>query len=177
MEVADTLERPEVFAALIKGGPWDLAWYEPGKERGTYVILRVRGLRYYLYSGEQAEKVWAQLQESAPGIIPHEITEGEIILDFPMVQGKVFGGEFANLLRGRYCWLVEAEQELSPKQFPGAEKFPKAKTYVLGFYTSPDRQTFSFTMGVGITAYRYHHRGSTSSTDLELVEFVKGAPK
>ena len=34
MEVIDTLERPNVFAALIKGGPWDLAWYEPGKARG-----------------------------------------------------------------------------------------------------------------------------------------------
>jgi len=41
MEVVDTLERDRCFVALIKGGPWDLAWYEPGKARGDYMILRV----------------------------------------------------------------------------------------------------------------------------------------
>ena len=109
MEVIDTLERNEdVFAALIKGGPWDLAWYQSGKERGDYMILRVGKYLYYLYSGEEALELWEKLQASDSGRLP-DLGNQEAFLDFPLATGKVFGciGEdyINRLSSGRHCWL------------------------------------------------------------------------
>lgn len=173
MEVVATLERPNVFAALIKGGPWDLAWYEPGKARGDYVILRVGKFRYYQYSGERALELWSKLKESDPRFIPSSIEDGELILDFPLADGKVFGGDFSGFLRSRYCWVVEGE---SGKTFPGAEKFPGSVQYTLTYRTSPDHQFLGFATGVGIVSYAYGHHGTLSETELQLIEFGKAPP-
>lgn len=168
MEVVDTLGRPNLFAALIKGGPWDLAWYEPGKARGDYLILRVGDLRYYQYSGKAALELWAKLQASDERFIPSDIEEGELMLDFPLVTGKVFGGDLSGLIRSRYCWVVEGE---SGKSFPGAEKFPDSLVYSLTYRTSPDHQFLDFATGVGIVAYSYGHHGSLAETSLQLIDF------
>ncbi len=177
MEVVDTLERPHVFAALIKGGPWDLAWYKPGKPRGDYVILRVGEFLYYQYAGENAQKLWAKLQESDPRFIPSDIEEGELILDFPLAAGKVFGGEFSGLIRSRYCWVVEGENTLNAKRFPGAKKFPNSVEYHLTYRTNPDHQFLDFVTGVGIVSYTYGHHGTLSETDLQIIEFGKAQPR
>ena len=168
MEVVDTLERPNVFAALIKGGPWDLAWYEPGKARGDYLILRVGDLRFYQYSGKQAQELWAKLQQSDARFIPSDLEEGELILDFPLAGGKAFGGDFSGIMRSRYCWVVEGE---SGKSFPGAEKFPDSVEYNLTYRTNPDHQFLDFATGVGIVSYTYGHHGTLAETTLQLIEF------
>lgn len=41
MEVIETINREQVTAAIVKGFPEDLAWYEEGKERGDYLIIQV----------------------------------------------------------------------------------------------------------------------------------------
>jgi len=177
MEVVDTLERPGVYAALIKGSPWDLAWYKPGKARGDYVILRVGEFRYYQYSGEAALELWGELRGLDPRFIPSGIKEGELILDFPLAPNKAFGGDFSALLRKRYCWVVEGESPLDKTRFRGAEKFPEAIEYSLTYRTNPDHQFLNFATGVGIVSYVYGHHGTLSETDLELIEFGKaGTP-
>jgi len=173
MEVIDTLERPNVYAALIKGGPWDLAWYKPGKSRGDYVILRVGGFRYYQYSGEVARELWKTLQESDPQLIPSGIVEGEIMLDFPMAAGKAFGGDFSGILRSRYCWVVEGVSPLKKQNFKRNGKLTDSIEYSLSYRTNPDHQMLGFTTGVGIVSYVYNHHGTLSATDLQLIEFGK----
>lgn len=176
MEVVDTLERPNLFAALIKGGPWDLAWYRPGKPRGDYVILRVGKLRYYQYGSETALKLWKQLQASDTHSYPSDIEEGELILDFPLAPGKVFGGDFSAYLRSRYCWVVDGEIPLNAKRFSGAEKFPKSVEYSLSFRTNPDHVMLDFATGVGITGYVYGHHGTLSKAEFALVATGKAQP-
>lgn len=61
MEVVDTASGENSFAALITGMPMDLAWYEPNRSRGDYLILRVGSSSYYLYSGKKALAAWAIL--------------------------------------------------------------------------------------------------------------------
>ena len=174
MEVVDTLERPHVFAALIKGGPWDLAWYKPGKARGDYLILRIGDLRYYQYSGTKAQEVWDKLRVSDARYVPSDIEEGELMLDFPLAEGKVFGGDFSGYIRSRYCWVVEGERKLDPKCFPGAKRFPKSIVYTLTYRTNPDHQFMDFATGVGIVSFTYGHHGTLAATDIKLIDFRKG---
>src|SRR5690349_974584 len=51
--VADSVQKGEISAALLKGGPWDLAWYEPNVKPQEHLIVRM-GATYYLLHDEVA---------------------------------------------------------------------------------------------------------------------------
>lgn len=94
------------------------------------------------------------------------------MLDCPLVQGKVFGGDFLNRVRGtRYCWFVENERPFDTKPFPNATALKHPHEFSCVFRTSPDHSIMNFVPGLGITGYLYKHHGTLSETDLKLVEF------
>jgi len=170
MEVVDTIISDHLFAALIKGAPFDLAWYKPGEERGDYLIVRVGTAAYYLFSGEKAKVAWAKIEERDLA----DLDKGsELLIDAPLVEGKVYGGDFLNLAEGRYCWLVEGEREFNPKRFPAAGKIDNPRDFTLAYRTSPDHQILDFVPGLGIVGFQYVHHGTLSETDLGLIEFGK----
>jgi len=179
MEVVDTVSRDQLFAALIKGAPFDLSWYEPGKERGDYLIVRVGTAGYYLFGGDSARSAWAKIKDESQSLADLD-KGGELLIDAPLMDGKVYAGDFANLARGRYCWLVEGEREFNPKRFPAAGKLVTPRDFTLAFRTSPDHQILDFVPGLGIVGFQYVHHGTLSETDLGLIEFGKakaaGAP-
>jgi len=170
MEVVDTITHNLLFAALIKGAPHDLAWYEPGKARGDYLIVRVGTATYYLYSGETALEAWAKIKDETQSLVDLDDT-GELFLDAPLMDGKVFGGDFHNLLRGRYCWVVEGETPFNPKRFPAAGKLVNPRDFTLTYRTNPDHVFIDFVPGLGIVGYQYGHHGTLSETNLALIEF------
>ena len=170
MEVVDTAERQLLFAALIKGAPYDLSWYEPGKTRGDYLIVRVGTATYYLLSGEAALAAWAKIKDETNNL---EDLGGELFLDAPLMDGKVFGGDFANLARGRYCWVVQSERSFDPHRFPVAGKIANPVNYTLRYSTNPDHQIVDFVPSIGIVGFQYVHHGTLSETDLGLIEFGK----
>lgn len=170
MEVVDTASRNLLFAALIKGAPFDLAWYEPGKAREDYLIVRVGTATYYLFRGGAALAAWAKIKDEAQSLVDLD-KEGELFLDAPLTEGKVFGGEFIHLASGRNCWLVQGEREFNPKRFPAAGKLIAPRDFTLVYRTNPDHQTLDFVPGLGIVGYQYVHHGTLSETDLGLVKF------
>jgi hypothetical protein len=170
MEVVDTAARNLLFAALIKGAPFDLGWYEPGKERGDYLIVRVGTAAYYLFDGEKARGAWAKIKDESQSLEDLD-KDGELLIDAPLMKGKVFGGEFNALVRGRYCWVVEGEREFNPKRFPAAGKLISPRDFTLAYRTSPDHQILDFVPGLGIVGFEYVHHGTLSETNLGLIEF------
>ena len=178
MEVVDTTTRDGVFAALIKGFPSDLAWYEPGKERGDYLIVRVGTATYYRFFDKAALDAWAKIKDETQSLDDLD-GKGELFLDAPLVDGKVFGGTFHDLARGRYCWVVEGAAGFDPKRFPAAGKLVEHRDFNLTYRTSPEHTFIDFVPGLGIVGYSYAHHGTLAETDLVLVEFgtVKSVEK
>ena len=179
MEVVDTVARDRLFAALIKGAPFDLGWYKPGKERGDYLIVRAGTAAYYLLTGKEALDAWAKIKDASQSLF--EIGQlGEVLIDAPLMEGKVYGGDVGNLASGRYCWIVEGEREFNPKRFPAAGKLVNPHDFTLAYRTNPDHQILDFVPGLGIVGFQYVHHGTLSETDLGLIEFGKakaaGAP-
>jgi hypothetical protein len=174
MEVVDTGTRDRVFAALIKGAPFDLGWYEPGREPGDYLIVRVGTAAYYLFSGDSARDAWAKIKDEES--LDDLDKGGELLIDAPLLAGKVYGGDFNNLLRGRYCWLVEGERDFNSKRFPAAGKMDNPRDFTLAYRTTPDHQVIDFVPGLGIVGFQYMHHGTLAETDLGLIEFGKSAP-
>jgi len=172
MEVVDTVARDHLFAALIKGAPFDLSWYEPGKERGDYLIVRVGTAAYYLFDGDSARNAWAKIKDEAQSLADLD-KGGELLIDAPLMEGKVYAGDFANLARGRYCWIVESEGGVNLKWFPAAEKLGNPRYFTLAYRTSPDHQIIGFVPGLGIVGFQYVHHGTLSETNLGLIEFGK----
>ena len=174
MEVVATASRDRLFAALIKGAPFDLSWYEPGKTRGTYLIVRAGIAAYYLFSGDSAREAWTQIKGNAPSLGKLGLGRG-LLIDAPLVEGKVFGGELMNQARGRYCWVVEGERAFRPKRFPSPEKLVNPRAFTLSFRTSPDHQTLDFVPGLGIVGFQFKHHGTLSETDLSLISFSRSS--
>ena len=48
MKVVATFRRDQLFAALVKGMPQDLCWYDEAKKPGLYLIVRVGAGHYFL---------------------------------------------------------------------------------------------------------------------------------
>jgi len=172
MEVTDTATRDGLFAALIKGAPFDLSWYEPDKELGDYLIVRVGTAGYYLFSGERAKNAWAKIKDVSQSLADLD-KEGELLIDSPLIEGKVYGGDLGNMANGRYCWLVQGEREFTPEHFPATGKLVNPHDFTLVYRTSPDHQILDFVPGLGIVGYQYVHHGTLSETDLGLIEFGK----
>lgn len=170
MEVVDTKEGANFFAALIKGMPDDLSWYVPNRPRGDYLILRVGSSTYYIYTGKKALTAWSILSDKEQKL--NTLDEGEIMLDGPLVQGKVFGGDFLNRVTGtRYCWNVESENSFDLKSFHNASQLNNPREFSCVYRTNPDHTIMNFVPGIGITGYVYVHHGTLSEADLKLIEF------
>ena len=177
MEVVDTAEGGNYFAALIKGMPSDLAWYEPGKPRGDYLILRVGSATYYKYTGERALKAWQALQENDLEKLETPEMYRESLIDAPLMVGKVYDGDFLNRVRGtRYCMDVESVAPFDTKPYPNASGLKNPVVFLCAYRTSPDHSIISFVPGLGITGYVYKHHGTLAETDLKLIEFGTAKP-
>ncbi len=170
MEVVDTARRGKYFGALIKGMPNDLAWYEPGKSRGDYMILREGRTKYFLLSGDNAKTAFAKLQSKNEPLDKLVVTD-DIILDLPLTVDKTFGGDPAYPDRRRYCWVVEgAEDPFDNSTVKGAPSEAK-REFFLTYRTGPDHQFLDFVPNLGIVNYTYGHHGTVSECDMTLVEF------
>jgi hypothetical protein len=170
MEIVETLDRRAVVAARVKGHPRDLAWYENGREPTEYLIVQVWQNRYYLLQGERAAEVLKELRTDKPQYA-HLVREGELFLEFPLVEGRAFG-EASQLTREDrfYCWVVGQGQR---NTLPGIKR---TSTQPVSIWEITQRtiggvESFDFGVGVGFTRYRFHHNGTVSDFDLKLVEY------
>ena len=171
MKITDTVERQQVFAAVVKGYPLDLAFYDEDTAPGDYLIIRIGTGLYYLISGDRVKDVLARLNDQ-DDLLNDLVQDSDCFLDLPLATGKDFG-ETVQLSRqdGMYFWNVTGEGPASLQDVKGADASADATQYELSFTTTSDDQQVSFVPGLGFTHYVYNHHGTTSAMDLKLTEF------
>jgi len=168
-EVVDSTSRGNVYAALLKGFPSDLAWYQPAEKREDHLIVRVGSCAYHLFDGDSALKAWATIKDESKSL--DDLVNGDsLLIDAPLAEGKVYGN-FTYTTRGMYCWIVEhGEPNFDASRINGIRPKPNMESFDVAFRTNPSHIIFKFVPGVGIIHYVYVHHGTVSETDLSLIE-------
>ena len=174
MQVLETLSRGQVFAARVSGYPQDLAHYEEGNAPGDYLIVRVGPSKYYLVQQLRSEETLRRLRDEKDQL-GGLVRENEIILDAPLVRGKIYG-EADQITRqdGLYSWIVEDARPADLRGVKGVARAGGMTEYEITQRTLPDHTIVNFVPGIGITRYVYGHHGTVSETDVKLVEFRSG---
>lgn len=156
MEVTDVIKRQPLTAVVIKGFPVDLAWYEDTTKRGNYLILINSG-KYYLNDNSQFEIAINRLKNKKDDL-QNIVSDDDLFLDFPLYKGKRYGGTMPLRNDGWYSWQVEKDSSA-------------ANTFEISYMSSPDFTSYNFTIGKGITGYKYIHHGTIAECDIKLVSF------
>jgi len=174
MQVLETLTRDQVTAALVQGYPLDLAHFENGKAPGDYLIVRVGPGKYYLLRPNRTEEALRRLRDEND-LLGGLVREDEIILDAPLVPGKIYGETEQITRRDKsYFWIVEDARPAELRGIKGIAPAGGKMEYEITQRTLPDHQIVDFVPGIGITRYVYGHHGTVSETDVKLVEFRRG---
>jgi hypothetical protein len=174
MQVLETLTRAHVTAATVKGYPLDLAHFEESKAPGDYLIVRVGTSKYYLLRPNRVEEALRRLRDEND-LLGGLVREDEIILDAPLVPGKIFGETNQITRQDRsYSWIVEDVRPADLRGIKGVAPDAQKLEYEVRQRTLPDHQIVTFVPGIGITHYVYGHHGTVSETDVKLVEFHRG---
>jgi len=177
-EVVDTVEGKDFKAALLKGDPRDLKWYEEGRERGDVMFILTSDGEFHDFSGgDDLAKKFAQIK--ATGALPADLIDGETnLFKTPMKEGDRFGDPEQTKLGPRYCWVVTDISTAKPDQpVRGVPADKEFTTYTLTFRTSPDHANLSFTRDLGITFYEYVHHGTKGDCEMRLVETGDKSPE
>jgi hypothetical protein len=166
-EVVEIVEGQGRRAAVIRGFPDELAWYEPQQSPGFCVLLGMHDRMYRLRAkGERQARALAQRLVGNPDDIPDS---AEQLMQLPLAVGRKWGQDPARQDTW-YCWCVERKQskKLSIK---GMEAKGPQTIYRLAYRTCPDHQFLDLAPGLGIVRYVYCHHGTVASADVRLVSF------
>lgn len=166
-EVVEVFHGDEVAAAVVRGFPDELAWYEPGQQPGYSVLLGVGGRLYHVEANSEEEaNASARSLASGKQVLP---TLDELLLDLPLAVGKRWGGDTGRE-DGWYYWNVEDLQErrLNVGDIPGSGA---VEVFTLAYRTCPDHQVIEYSPGIGILRYVYAHHGTVASANVSLVAF------
>lgn len=173
MEVLETFEESFFTAALLRGHPGDLMFYEPGRKPVEYVIVSSGGWYFRLNSS-----AWSILK--SPDADRSAIMKpAQMILDAPLIDGKRFCEPEQLLVQVRYCWNVR-EREVQLKKILGLPPrlLMEHRGYDMTFQTSPDHTTIVFVPGLGIIDYHAaHHSSDGVAVDMVLIEYHAGSGK
>lgn len=161
-EVVDAFDDGDVAAALLKGGVWDVAWWSPDANPGSYVVLRV-GTRYYLV-WHDTKTMFAAVKKSGRNALPPNLAD-EIWFDAPLKPGALYRPrDVAPRDDTMYGWSIESAA--APRS-----------AYVLSYHTLPDEETLTLVPGIGITSFAYLHHGTIAEANIHLVAYHLGAVK
>ncbi len=173
-QVTATVRRGNLRAAVINGFPADLDWSDGSPERKDSLIVQEDENKFYLVNFADAQNAMREVQD--PGKSLGEIvSDDDLILDFPLAKGKKFGCDAEAMQRedSEYCWMVDSAHQTSLNDVKGITH-ERRTAYTLRYVTNPDDTTLDFVLGIGTTAYQYHHHGTEADTELKLVEFHLG---
>ena len=169
MEVQRVVQRNDIYGYEMLGAPWDLAWYEDGKEPSEYGIIQAGG-NFYQSSIETVRRLMDE-KDFLGGLV----NEYSVFLDIPLVSGKKFC-DTPSLTRtdSKYCWMVgEAIQE-DGADIKGLESANTVFEFPIYNGTLSDHSIIHFIPGVGISGYEYHHHGTVSDVEVRLIEYYSG---
>jgi len=166
--VADAAQNGDIAAALLKGGPWDLAWYEPNVKPQEHLIVRI-GATYYLLHDEAAA-TFADIKAGKTSDLTERLAD-DIWFQMPIEISDNFCAPEAEERAPMGCWSVEKITTTHSLRVPGLPPTPEATEYVLFFMTNPDTEMVTLVPGVGIFSWQYQHHGTVAEASLKLVEY------
>ena len=173
MEVRAVKRYGRTTVALVRGYPGELAWYEPGRPRGTYLIIQRDGGALYLVADDDGSALrrWPETCRAPP--IPDP---AHMMLDRFLRVGRTFGGDESVRKRPDkwYQWHVEAARCVHIPGVPGVDPKRRRHEYRIGFRTCPAHEIVYFVPGIGITRYVFSHHGTVAEADVRLIEFRRG---
>ncbi len=170
MEVVDVVHRNGVTGYKMRGAPWDLEFFEAGRQPSDYSFIKVGASRFY----QATDKEFARMADQSDGLFKL-VYEGGLFLDTPLVDGEKFCDSM-QITRddSMYCWLVRVDEGAQLTGIRGVEAKAPLLQFRISQLTNPDSSAFDFAPGVGITRFQYVHHGSPSEVDVRLVEFHPG---
>lgn len=174
MEITDSFQRDGIRAAVVKGHPSDLAFYEEGRAPRDYLIVSVNDQKYYLLNAERAQAALRRFKDSEDVLVDF-VDDSELWLDLPLPPGKSFG-ETAQVTRPdrMYAWVVDNEGPAQLAGIKGIASSADMVAYELKLTTLPETEGVEFVPGLGISRFTYDHHGTVASVDLKLSEYHPG---
>ncbi len=171
MEVREVFRRGNATAALVKGHPQELAWYEPGQPRRTYLVFQGADGTLTMAADDLDTRLrrWKDT-----GHVPEIAAEVEPSLRV----GKIWGGdEYAAERPDKwYQWHVERARCVALRGVRGLDGRGLRREYRLGYWTCPEHLLVYWSPGLGITRFVYSHHGTVAEVDVRLVAFQPGPP-
>lgn len=166
MEVVQVIHRNDITGYEVQGAPWDLIWYQPGKEQSKHGFIQMGGKIYSV----PLETVLRLLNEGDD--LANLVTENNVFLDLPLEKGKKFCDP-ASLARSdnMYCSIVGESTPFDAGHIKGVAPSTALLEYPIVYQTMPDVSWTYFVPGVGISHYFYHHNGTVSEVDVHLIEY------
>jgi hypothetical protein len=169
MEVRRVFQRNTITGYEMKGAPWDLAWYEDGKEPSQYGIVQAGG-KFYRVPYETVIRLLNK-DDNLLGLVD----ENDLFLDTPLGNGKKFC-DAISMTRpdNMYCWNVGESQPFGAGTVNGIDPSQNLWEFRIVNQTMPDVSILSFVPTLGISHYYYHHNGTVSEVDVRLIEYHPG---
>ena len=169
MEVKRVIQRNNIFGYEMLGAPWDLAWYEEGKEPSEYGIVQAGG-NFYQTSIDTVRRLTDD-NDFLVGLV----NEYDIFLDVPLIQGKKFcDTDSLTNPDDMYCWVVGDPIQKNTADIKGLTSSDAIFEFPIYNGTNPDHSIMYYIPGVGISGYEYHHHGTASDVEVRLIEYYSG---
>lgn len=169
MEVERVFQRNAIVGYEMSGAPWDLAWYEAGKEPSKYGMIQAGG-QFYRVPVETVIRLMNE-EDNLYGLVD----ENDLFLDIPLASGKKFC-DTISIARpdNMYCWNVGEPRLFDASHTQGVDPAKKLWEFPIANGTLPDASMMYFVPGVGISGYLYRHHGTVSEVDVHLIEYYPG---
>jgi len=174
MEVTETLKRQDIRAAVIKGFPDDLWWYNEKTQRSDNLIVQLFPARFYILSRSQVSPALKALSDETNNL-QGLIKGAGMLLEFPLVKGQRYGDtEMVTRTDSFYSWVVSNVRQSRLEGIQGVSSAHDWTIYTISEFTVGSHEEFDFVPGIGITRYMGHHNGTVSGFEMKLVEFQPG---
>jgi hypothetical protein len=173
MEIVDTIEASDLHAALIRGAPWDLGWYEPGRNRGDYAIISTARTTYLLH-GSDARAVYRLLKSSGlTNNVQQKLADNIWFREPLRPNGRYCAPDQEQRTDKSYCWVLDHVRKEDIRGIRGVEN-GSYSTYVLTYRTMPEHEILNLVPGVGITRWEFQHHGTVAEASIHLIEYHQG---
>jgi hypothetical protein len=121
--------------ALVEGHPNDLAWYRPGKSRGTYLLIRDDN-KYYLAQQNPGVEVRLDIP-----FIESQTHFTALMLSLPLREGSTFGSDPAFPRDdSMYAWAVGQHMQVQLNGVKGVSPEKQFEEYELSYRALTDHQ-------------------------------------
>lgn len=180
-EVIEVINAGNVSAALLRGHPRDLWFYEEGRSPGRYLYVLVDGKKLYLLDGDPVDQALKILKAGRrTGIVKglsDVLADDYLVVGYPLKVGEQYpkGSPEEGCM---FRWSVEGRKKSALAGYKlkcssrMREKLKMAPGYGLIYRANTDHTIGEFVPGLGYLQYSGEHHGTLSRFDVSLVEFI-----